>query len=435
MVPVMMDIVEEHLDEATWLWAQWERALVAPDHDLSDTAALEKRLLAHVDGLIEGGVPVIEAVLNPALDSDEPTRVSAAALALLGAAPPSAEMVRRMLHNPNSVQGSAMQRALEVCEHEGLGKVLVPLLLRVEDPGLQATILKVLVFRDDAPTTVLTDLLARDEPQVQMTALRGLRPLPQTAPQILLSQSLSSTHPGIQAAAIEAGLTMGAREAWKACRQAVSTNNTPSRELLVLWAMGGDEEDVGVLVEMLRVPELRANALWALGFSGWLTAAEACLLWLGDAKVSKLAGEAFSAITGLHLEGKYRLPPETSPEEPIPLEQEDLDADLSSRPEDDLPTPHPEAVASWWHEERKRFTRGMRYLMGHPFQGEVLCAAFERGPMRRRHVWAQELAIRSQGACRIPTRAFTHRQLAALERAKMARERIPGSSFSRLFGR
>ena len=37
MSHVMMDVIEEHLDEAVWLWGMRGRALVAPDYDLSDT--------------------------------------------------------------------------------------------------------------------------------------------------------------------------------------------------------------------------------------------------------------------------------------------------------------------------------------------------------------------------------------------------------------
>jgi len=38
---VLLDILEEHLDEATFHWEQWERALVAPDFTLAETAERE----------------------------------------------------------------------------------------------------------------------------------------------------------------------------------------------------------------------------------------------------------------------------------------------------------------------------------------------------------------------------------------------------------
>jgi len=428
---LIQDIVEEHLDEAAWLWAQRKHALLAPDHDMADTAEWEERLLAHVDGLVEGGAPVAETLLYPTLKDTDPARVSAAALALLNTPAPTKELVRVLLSGAGLERAPAVQRALELCEHEGLGELLLPL-LRLQDAGLRAAALEVLVFREEAPDALLAEFLLHEDVRIRIAALRGLRVIPRTGKLNLLSQSLASPHPALQQAAIEVGLTLGLREPWEACRQAMRASKTPGREMLVLWAMGGGEEDMNLLVELLRTPQHRADALWALGFSGRVVAAEACLPWLEDEKVARLAGEAFSAITGLRLEGGYVLPPEALPEEPIPLEQEDLDADLSPRPEDNLPLPHPETVTAWWRAERNRFTPGTRYLMGHPFHGEVLWVALARGPMRRRHAWALELAIRSRGACRVPTCALTRRQRGALEQVRSTAVRLPMSPFARL---
>src|SRR5262245_29573732 len=78
------DILEEHLDEAEFLWGMWEHALRAPNYDLDEVArGPEERLLAHLDGLVAGGPAVAPRLLVPALDAREPHRVAAAAAALL----------------------------------------------------------------------------------------------------------------------------------------------------------------------------------------------------------------------------------------------------------------------------------------------------------------------------------------------------------------
>ncbi len=174
--------------------------------------------------------------------------------------------------------------------------------------------------------------------------------------------------------------------------------------------MGGSEQEVALLVELLHVPERRVDALWALGFSGRLSAAEACLEWMEDAKMARLADEL--------------------PEELPPLE-EDLKVDLIPRPEDELPRPDAEAVATWWRKSKGGFERGVRYLMGSPFQAQVLFAALEQGPMRRRPVWARELAIRSRGAVHVSTRALTGRQRKELSRARRLDLHLPASPFTR----
>ncbi|MBU8901070.1 hypothetical protein KRR26_36370, partial [Corallococcus sp. M34] len=127
----------------------------------------------------------------------------------------------------------------------------------------------------------------------------------------------------------------------------------------------------------------------------------------------------------------YALPPGEWPEgaSPPPELLEDVDADLAPKPDDDLPWPNVAAIRGWWSAEKKRFVKGTRYLLGRPFSGGTLVEALETSPMRRRHVLARELALRSQGALPVRTRAFTHVQRAELAKARAASARIRTQSF------
>lgn len=70
---VLLDILEEHLDEAAFHWGQWEQTLVAPDFTLAETAEREERLLAHLEALEDEAAT--DTVLRPAFESEEPTRM------------------------------------------------------------------------------------------------------------------------------------------------------------------------------------------------------------------------------------------------------------------------------------------------------------------------------------------------------------------------
>jgi len=83
---------------------------------------------------------------------------------------------------------------------------------------------------------------------------------------------------------------------------------------MVLLALFGTGADTALLVDMLGIREMRPHALWALGFSGRLVAMEACLALLEAPLAGTAGGEAFSAMTGLQLEGLYALPPGEQPE-------------------------------------------------------------------------------------------------------------------------
>jgi uncharacterized protein (TIGR02270 family) len=414
---VLVDVLEEYLDEAAFRWVQWERALVAPDFTLVETAEREERLLAHLEGLEDADA--LDTVVRPAFDSEEAPRISAAAHALLGLGQVDEVLVR--LRGAEGTSRAAMRRALEVSEARGLGERLLEL-LQLEDEVLQAEVLEALAFRQEASAEVLARFFTHDEPRARVAALRGALALPEDAVRRHLPALLDSAHPGIRAAAMEAGLASGVRLAWEACRKAVQLPGAHAREAMVLLALGGDEAEASLLVDLLESAELHADVLWALGFSGRLAAMEACVQYLEVPEVARLAAEAFSAMTGLRLEGAYALPPGERPEgAPVPPEeQEGLDADLVPRPEDDLPWPHVAAVRAWWAQNQTRFAKGTRYLMGQPFSGTVLLKALESSPMRRRHVLARELAIRTRGQHVIPTRAFTDRQRETLTRARSA---------------
>ncbi|MFP2963571.1 hypothetical protein ACLEPN_39015 [Myxococcus sp. 1LA] len=76
-------MLEEHLDEAEFRWLQWETALGAPDFSRVETARLEERLLAHLDGLVVGAATGAESVLRSVFEIEDAFRISAAAYALL----------------------------------------------------------------------------------------------------------------------------------------------------------------------------------------------------------------------------------------------------------------------------------------------------------------------------------------------------------------
>lgn len=418
---LLVDVLEEHLDEAEFRWLQWERALEAPDFTLDETATREERLLAHLEALEDESA--LDTVLRPAFDSEEALRVSAATYALLGLGQVDEVLMR--MRGAEAPTRAAILRALEVSDAPGLAPRLLEL-LKLEDTVLQAAVLETLAFRQAAPVEVLARFFTHDEPRARVAALRGAPSLPEETVRRHLPALLDSAHPGIRAAAMEAGLASGVRLAWDACRKAVQAPGAHAREAMVLLALGGDEAEASLLVDLLESAELCAHALWALGFSGRVPAMEACLRNLAVPEVARLAGEAFSAMTGLRLEGAFAVPPGERPEdEPEPPEeQESLDANWVLRPEDDLPWPDVAAVKDWWAQNRARFVKGTRYLQGQPFSGPVLVAALESSPMRRRHVLARELTIRTRGQHRIPTRAFTHRQREALARAQATAARV-----------
>ncbi|RKH30265.1 TIGR02270 family protein [Corallococcus sicarius] len=427
------DIHEEHVEDAAFLWMQWERALLAPDFDLEETAELEGRLRAHLEALAEAGAPVAHRLLRPALLSDEPERVSAATYALVLGGCVEAAGLRLLLADSEPGPRAAIQRALQLIEGPAGTEQIRPFLADAE-PALQALALEALAFLGVTPGPELEALLNHDAPGIRASALRCARRLPPDSVRAeLLRAGLVDAHPQVRWEAIVLGLQHGARAAWHACLELARTREEGSRRARVLMALGGGEAELRELLGMLGGSALQADVLWALGFSGRVAAAEACLEMMRPARTAALAAEAFSAITGLAIAGPHALPAEPARESSS--REEDLDADLTPRPEDSLPLPAPEAVSAWWIQAHKGFEQGTRYLAGKPASAGRLLEVLGRGPMRRRHMLSLELSIRSRGAHQLQTRAWARRQRAEWTRACESQARLPMQPLSQLLFR
>ncbi|MBN8872204.1 MAG: TIGR02270 family protein [Rhodospirillales bacterium] len=143
--------------------------------------------------------------------------------------------------------------------------------------------------------------------------------------------------------------------------------------------------------------------------------------WLLDQmtepSTTRLAGEAFSMITGLDL--AYR----------------DLDckppADFQSGPNDDpedenvaldedenLPWPDPAKIGHWWVANRARFSAGTAYFLGAPKQAADWLEALSDAFQRQRHAAALELAIRQPDKAMFEVRARGRLQRQMIARAR-----------------
>ena len=244
MPPIRMDVLTEHFTEAAFLWAQWERALLSPDFDLSETADLEERLLAHLDGLVLGGELVARELLLPALETSEAGQISAAAFALLAAnGKREPEEALAVFDGGDAVQRQGVGRALGLSEREGLEAMLLER-LKAEDVELRVAAFQVLAFRGAAPAETRVEWLYRDDASQVIAALEDTRPLPQDIVQTVLPQLLVDPTPGVREAAIIAGLISGARAAWKACRKVAEEGGAGRPRCLMALALGGEVQDV-----------------------------------------------------------------------------------------------------------------------------------------------------------------------------------------------
>jgi uncharacterized protein (TIGR02270 family) len=138
-----------------------------------------------------------------------------------------------------------------------------------------------------------------------------------------------------------------------------------------------------------------ANLRAAIRGSG-IVGDPACVPWLldimTDSVFARLAGEAFSTLTGVDLvSGRLDTPPPTHDCEPPSGSDVEMDPDAG------MPWPSPKLIAQWWETNGSRFTGGMRYFMGAEATSANCLGVLRDGSQQQRSLAAHYLALLAPG--------------------------------------
>jgi uncharacterized protein (TIGR02270 family) len=426
--PIRWDIAEEHLDEAAFLRQLWEQSLYSPQYTLTEIAqGPEERMLAHLDALVVGGSRVAKQLLLPALRSDEPDTVFAAAFALL--ASEDGDFLREVLgalETNEAEQKAAVRRALELAPATGERLKAAA----AQSGPIQHDLLLVLAYRRIDSGLRLDGPAASADATLRSRALRLAPLMPGRLETSTIEQALASSEPDIRAAALESGCILGVRGALSSVQSTVTSGGPGYGAAALLLGLSGEEGAVAALARGLTGGERQADSIFALGFTGRVSAVETLVPLLGDKKLAPLAAEAIAAISGLPIAKQF-----AKPSKPWTPEGKDEEKDAPFGPAADLPQPEPAAIAEWWRREGKKFDPRIRSFRGRPWSPDVLLKELESGPARRRAGLALDAAVRSTGAHCLVVDALTGRQREELSAARGARFQPSAYSSFRTSGR
>jgi hypothetical protein len=373
---ILWDVIEEHLDEAEFLFERWNRALFQPGIDLNDLACrFEPRLLAHLDAVLVGGIEVARQVLLPELHAPkDPIRTTVSALALL-----------------SDPRGSWIEEVIRIAQQS--------------EEGVQQSLIRALILADCAPLdSKLRDRFDEspaDPVLLEIMTGRGLDP------GICLRHCLESRDPKV--------VFVG--------RKAV--HRFGRRELYYLAGIDSNKDCAPLhlheIKEQLELPTTIESALWQLGFCGTVEAGDFCSSYLksDNPRLVKLAVDSMAWIGGLNLsDPKLKLSSKDAAARIATSSSDIGDDDSNSNLEldgvDDIPLPNTKAIERWWYENRQRFVGYRRCLLGRPFSIESVRFALESGALWRRHSLALELCAQTDGRMHVSTDAFSSRQFRQL---------------------
>lgn len=130
---------------------------------------------------------------------------------------------------------------------------------------------------------------------------------------------------------------------------------------------------------------------------------------MSDDQTARVAGEAFSLITGIDLAllDLERKPPEHFESGPND-DPEDSNVDMDD--DDGLPWPDPVKIHSWWSSNGSQFQPGRRYFMGAPVTWEHCLDVLKHGYQRQRILAAHYLCLLRPGTPLFNTSAPAWRQ-------------------------
>ncbi len=411
---VVEDGVLGHAIDASFLWAQRERASIAPDYVLSELADIDRRLEANLERLVHAGAASIQ-IYAESLGSDAGDAFVLSYAAANFGPGVLEEVIATLEEGPEAILGvsaalgwlplSVAQPIIERWQHTA------PDLFRC------IAVAAATAHRHDLGG-VLGDAATSENPALRAQALRAAGELGREDMQLHVQRcfndadldcryqarrsSLLLRVPNAAVSLIEATLS-GRDEADDACRLAMRFMRTDlARDLYQ---------------DMRNDPATHRLAVIGAGATGDPAYVPAILEAMASEELARPAADAMLSITGLDIVavGLTVNAPEDHQEGPTDDPDDsnvDIPVDLA------LPWPAVDAVTAWWNDKGKsRLSKGTRYLMGLERNDEGLRQVLAEGNQRLRGVAAFELAHTApEVAATFDPRAPASRQLELMAR-------------------
>jgi uncharacterized protein (TIGR02270 family) len=405
---ILIDILEEHLEEADFLFQQRENALKERVYNLDGLAELEERLLAHLDGLVlaeKDGWKLLE----PKLADGELGEIFAAAFVAFDSGDRAQmELVTKTFEQTEGGILDGIRHAWRHISYVEIERIVRPY-LAAENATIQAAAVDVLSFRRlPFDRSQLSGLLNHKDLGVVVSAINAVGRLRVRDLKEYVERALDSAAPQVRGEAMRTGLLLGSDRVLTQCRKAVKDRSEMANEAMILVGLTGQAQDAPLLVDSLSDLALARNAVVVLGLHGNLGAIDVLLRLTADPKHSRLAGEAVSRITGLNLEQEKLVTDQPAKVSKGPANEEE--EEFVEDPDEDLPCPDPEKLEAWWWKNVSRFDKKIRYRNGQPYGPQVLMDILQMGSLPERHYATFELALINPSYPYLETYAFNARQ-------------------------
>lgn len=393
---------------------QRSRAVVEPHYSLQNLARLDERLEAHIDGLRVTGEAGWDICCD-ALDSQYPETVfPAAVLALERGEEGAIQAIIEALNNDLNC-AKAFVSALGWLTYEQAEPQIEKLLTETSAFCRYIGIAASAIHRQD-PGQYLKKAADDVYPPLIARALRAYGELGRghELDDYKLSNLLNDSDDGIRFAAAWSG-ALGENATARETLKSFVTHNSPYsvQALNTAVRLMGQSEALTWHRHLADSPATIRFAVIGAGIIG----DPALVPWLIEQMkvpdLARVAGEAFSMITGIDNDGEEMNAARPDGFAAGPTDDPD-DENVSLDVDENLSWPNLGLITTWWGNNAGRYPSGTRHLLGKPVNLDHLRHVLATGLQRQRSAAALELAIKQPGQPLFNVRVRGSRQLGAL---------------------
>ena len=400
-------LYEQFVTESSFLWLLRSIAVDQPHYTPEDIAELERRIDAQLDGLMTS-IDIGWEACEAALELGEPGEVfTAMVVALRSHETGKIQIaVERGLASERTFSGlvSALGWLPENIAHPWIDKFLSGKDMKHKYLGVAACSIR----RHD-PGEVLASILKREDcrqhAKLHARALRLVGELRRQDLMPALQAALTESNSDIVFWAAWSSILLGQIAEVKHLRKIV-LHRGPYQEWAIQLAfrvLGVDAGREWISAMSKDKTQVRA-VIKATGVLGDPHAVNWLIGKMADPLLARLAGEAFTFITGVDLE-KHQLGSAAPSDQALIPNDDTEDTHVGMDEDENLPWPDVAKVTGLWRNHGQNFIVGRRYFLGKPISADWLKSKISSGTQRQRHAAAMELALIDPQTRLINTRA------------------------------
>jgi len=401
-----IDIYEQYVDQASFLWLMHTIAVDQPHYSIHDLIKLEQRLDAQLSGLMtnldlswkickqalefEGGGELFVASIVAFRSRDQKniqTVVEAANL--------SDECLKGLVYALAWLPGKLV--------HDWIRKFFTS-----KDINHKYLAVEACILRGEDPDNYLNAILDREDCQqhtgLYSSSLKSIAMFKRHDLAEYVNKAIDHKDPDVKFWAIWSVILLGEKAQAINLEPYIFKTNKFQKEAIQLSLRVLSIADSRQWVNKVASdPEQTRLVITMVGVIGDPQAIEWLIKKMNELNFARIAAESFSMITGADLEQMGMILPAPQNYEPLPNDDAD-DENVSMHDDENLPWPDAAKIYANWNTVKASYTFGQRYLLGRPIELETLKVNLHSAYQRQRHAAAYEIALLARNEPLVNTR-------------------------------